>query len=184
EIKTPVPFILNHQNSLPISKASDSSSHIIGSPGLKATSYSYDIFLSFRGEDTRNSFTDHLYASLMRAGIHTFRDDYVFRGQILMPEIRGAIQKSRGSIIILSKNYTTSSWCLDELLLILEQRKERNHFVLPVFYGVDPLEVGRQSNTFNIEVINTSTRWTPDNVSRWKEALKKVASFSGLVLSG
>ena len=35
----------------------------------------YDVFLSFRGEDTRKNFTDHLYTALQNAGIHTFRDD-------------------------------------------------------------------------------------------------------------
>jgi hypothetical protein len=33
------------------------------------------VFLSFRGEDTRKNFTDHLYTALVQAGIHTFRDD-------------------------------------------------------------------------------------------------------------
>ncbi|KAI9215660.1 hypothetical protein POPTR_T002968v4 [Populus trichocarpa] len=32
----------------------------------------YDVFLSFRGEDTRKTFTDHLYTALVQAGIHTF----------------------------------------------------------------------------------------------------------------
>jgi hypothetical protein len=35
----------------------------------------YQVFLSFRGEDTRKNFTDHLYTALVQAGIHTFRDD-------------------------------------------------------------------------------------------------------------
>ena len=35
----------------------------------------YDVFLSFRGVDTRKSFTDHLYAALKQRGIITFRDD-------------------------------------------------------------------------------------------------------------
>ena len=37
--------------------------------------HSYDVLLSFRGEDTRKNFTDHLYNSLVAYGIHTFRDD-------------------------------------------------------------------------------------------------------------
>ena len=35
----------------------------------------YDVFLSFRGEDTRTNFTDHLYVALKRKGIITFRDE-------------------------------------------------------------------------------------------------------------
>ena len=37
--------------------------------------YHYDVFLSFRGKDTRKTFTDHLYDNLVAHGIHTFRDD-------------------------------------------------------------------------------------------------------------
>ncbi|KAK9280364.1 hypothetical protein L1049_014053 [Liquidambar formosana] len=35
----------------------------------------YDVFLSFRGEDTRKNFIDHLYFALKNAGINAFRDD-------------------------------------------------------------------------------------------------------------
>ncbi|GJT73334.1 NB-ARC domains-containing protein [Tanacetum coccineum] len=60
---------------------------------LGANGYSYDVFLSFRGEDTRNSFTDHLYDALKRAGISTFRDsEEINRGEELKPEIERAEQ--------------------------------------------------------------------------------------------
>lgn len=38
-------------------------------------SYKYDVFLSFRGEDTRKKFVDHLYVAFERQGIHTYKDD-------------------------------------------------------------------------------------------------------------
>ncbi|KAK9948406.1 hypothetical protein M0R45_003982 [Rubus argutus] len=40
-----------------------------------ASKWEYDVFLSFRGEDTRNNFTDHLYDKLQWRGIKAFRDD-------------------------------------------------------------------------------------------------------------
>ncbi|KAJ9551079.1 hypothetical protein OSB04_015124 [Centaurea solstitialis] len=144
----------------------------------------YDVFLSFRGEDTRYSFTDHLYEALGRAGLLTFRDnDEIDRGRELKPEIDRAIKASKASVVVLSEHYATSTWCLEELWLILEQRREFNHFVLPVFYHVDPSDVRNQQKTFKIEV-KTSSRWTDDNVKRWREALKKVADLTGEVLSG
>ncbi|GJZ44103.1 variation in compound triggered root growth response-like protein [Tanacetum coccineum] len=151
---------------------------------LDANGCSYDVFLSFRGEDTRNSFTDHLYDALKRAGISTFRDnDDINRGEELKPEIERAIKESKASIVVLSENYATSSWCLDELLLILKQRKESNHFVLPVFYHVGPTDVRKQNNCFAIEV-KTCSRWTDHNVNRWRLALTEVADLAGMVLSG
>ncbi|KAJ9552021.1 LOW QUALITY PROTEIN: hypothetical protein OSB04_016066 [Centaurea solstitialis] len=153
--------------------ASTSSSSIIASP-----SANYDIFLSFRGEDTRHSFTDHLYDALNRAGISTFRDDdEIDRGEELKPEIEKAIIASKGSIVVLSKSYANSTWCLDELWLILERRREFDHFVLPVFYHVEPSHVRKQDDTFKIEV-KASSKWTDDNVKRWREALTKVAELS------
>ena len=37
--------------------------------------YEYDVFISFRGTDTRYNFTDHLYNHLIRKGIFTIIDD-------------------------------------------------------------------------------------------------------------
>jgi hypothetical protein len=34
--------------------------------------WNHNVFLSFRGEDTRKNFIDHLYTALVHAGIHTF----------------------------------------------------------------------------------------------------------------
>jgi hypothetical protein len=56
----------------------------------------YDVFLSFRGEDTRKNFTDHLYAALHQRGIIIFRDDLnLKRGKSIAPELLKAIEGSR-----------------------------------------------------------------------------------------
>ncbi|KAI3701540.1 hypothetical protein L6452_26701 [Arctium lappa] len=170
------------RSSLGDNSTSFDQSIIMASPGDDATCY--DVFLSFRGEDTRDSFTDHLYDALVRAGLLTFRDnDEIDRGRELKPEIERAIKASKASIVVLSEHYATSTWCLEELWLILEQRRELNCFVLPVFYHVDPSDVRKQHKTFKIEV-KTSSKWTSDNVNRWKKALTKVADLTGFVLSG
>ncbi|KAL7591514.1 hypothetical protein Lser_V15G33191 [Lactuca serriola] len=147
----------------------------------------HDVFLSFRGEDNRNSFTDHLHAALKRAGVRTFRDnDNIDRGLELKPAIERAIKESRASIVVLSEKYANSRWCLDELLLILEQRRSINHFVLPVFYHVDPSDVRNQRRSFAIEVEEgvEGSKWTEYNVNRWKAALAVVADLTGMVCSG
>ncbi|KAI9377507.1 hypothetical protein POPTR_019G070522v4 [Populus trichocarpa] len=41
----------------------------------------YDVFLSFRGKDTRNNFTSHLYDALCRKQIKTFIDNDLERGE-------------------------------------------------------------------------------------------------------
>ena len=72
--------------------------------------WKYDVFLSFRGEDTRKNFTDHLYATLKQKGIITFRDDKnLKRGESISPELLKAIEESMFAIVILSKNYASST---------------------------------------------------------------------------
>lgn len=78
----------------------------------------YEVFLSFRGEDTRKAFTDHLYASLVDAGIYVFRDDNEFCvGEEIGPELHYSIMQSKISIPIISENYASSKreiWRCDQ----------------------------------------------------------------------
>ncbi|GJT04037.1 RNA-directed DNA polymerase, eukaryota [Tanacetum coccineum] len=92
-----------------VSEASSSSSNF---------EYIYDVFLSFRRADTRNSFTNHLHKALENANLNTFLDDKeIETGLYLKPELESAIGASRASIFVLSKNYASSTWCLNELVL-------------------------------------------------------------------
>uniref|UniRef100_A0A6N2KBW2 TIR domain-containing protein n=1 Tax=Salix viminalis TaxID=40686 RepID=A0A6N2KBW2_SALVM len=75
------------------------------------------------GEDTRKTITDHLYSALIQAGIHTFRDDNELpRGEEISPQLLRAIEGSRISVVVFSRNYASSTWCLDELVKIIECR--------------------------------------------------------------
>ncbi|KAM7462108.1 hypothetical protein LguiA_030229 [Lonicera macranthoides] len=110
--------------------------------------WNYDVFLSFR-EDTRRNFTDHLYDALTRAGIRTFRDDdQLPRGKHISFQLMKAIEESRISIIVFSKNYASSRWCLNELVKVLECKNTRGQLVPPVFYDVDPSHVRKQTGNF------------------------------------
>ncbi|PWA40713.1 disease resistance protein (TIR-NBS-LRR class) family [Artemisia annua] len=62
----------------------------------RRSGWTYDVFLSFRGEDTRNTFVDHLYAALVQKGIHTFKDNVMLGGgEQISSELLNAIQESR-----------------------------------------------------------------------------------------
>ncbi|PWA63321.1 toll/interleukin-1 receptor (TIR) domain-containing protein [Artemisia annua] len=113
--------------------------------------YVYDVFLSFRGADTRNSFTNHLYKALEDANIKTFLDDTeIETGLNLKPKIEIAIRESRVSVIVMSKNYASSTWCLNELVLILEQHRKFNQIVIPIFYHVEPTVVRNLTGSFKV----------------------------------
>ncbi|KAK9945886.1 hypothetical protein M0R45_011377 [Rubus argutus] len=55
----------------------------------------YDVFLSFRGLDTRCKFTSHLYAALRQQKIYTYIDDRLERGDEIEPALLTAIEQSK-----------------------------------------------------------------------------------------
>ncbi|KAF5469371.1 hypothetical protein F2P56_013452, partial [Juglans regia] len=146
--------------------------------------WSYDVFLSFRGEDTRNNFIVHLYKDLHQNGINTYMDnEELRRGEKISPALQKAIEESKISIIVFSENYASSTWCLDELMKILECKESKQHKVLPVFYKVEPSTVRHQKSSFKEALARHEEKFKDDaKVQRWKTALKQVADLSGLHL--
>ncbi|KAG6672655.1 hypothetical protein I3842_16G069900, partial [Carya illinoinensis] len=143
--------------------------------------WSYDVFLSFRGIDTRNNFIAYLYPALCQRGIKTYRDDKdLERGETISPTLLKAIEESMSYIIILSPNYASSKWCLEELTKILECKKRKQQIVLPVFYHVDPSEVRNQEGSFGEALAKHREKFKENpKVQRWKEALQEVAGLAG-----
>ena len=142
-------------------------------------SYKYHVFLSFRGSDTRKKFTSHLYEALKRNGITTFRDDESLeRGEFISRELIRAIEESRFAVVIFSKNYASSSWCLTELAKIVECMDKKKLTVLPVFYDVDPSDVRKLRGTF-AEAFAKHLNDNNKNVQNWKDVVTNVAGISG-----
>ncbi|KAG6676635.1 hypothetical protein I3842_15G162000 [Carya illinoinensis] len=143
----------------------------------------YDVFLSFRGEDTRDIFIAHLYHALIQKGIRTYFDeDELRKGDEISPTLLQAIEDSRISIIVLSKNYASSTWCLDELLKILDQhKKSEQQRILPIFYHVDPSHIRHQKESFGEALAKHAEKLNVDmkKLQLWKEALQEVANLSG-----
>ena len=144
--------------------------------------WKYDVFLSFRGEDTRRSFTDHLHKALCRYGINAFIDDRLRRGEKISSELLQAIEESRFSIVIFSQHYASSSWCLEELTKILECVELRGHKALPVFYNVDPSDVRNQRGSYGEAFAKHEQEVYKDKlekVLKWRNALTVASGFSG-----
>ena len=73
--------------------------------------WKYDVFLSFKGEDTRNKFMCHLHDALIQKGIVTFKDDEnLDRGKPISSKLLKAIEESKFAIVILSENYASPTW--------------------------------------------------------------------------
>ncbi|KAH0711345.1 hypothetical protein KY289_007304 [Solanum tuberosum] len=141
--------------------------------------WKYNVFLSFRSADTQRTFTGHLYEGLKNRGIFTFQDDKRLENVDSIPEeLLKAIEESQVAVIIFSKNYATSRWCLNELVKIMECKEEKGQIVIPVFYDVYPSEVRHQIESFAEAFSKHKSKYTNDiegmkKVKQWRTARSK-----------
>ncbi|KAF3973234.1 hypothetical protein CMV_003342 [Castanea mollissima] len=133
-------------------------------PPRRAFRLHWDVFLSFTSEeDTRHStFTTNLYSSLQNHGVRVFRHDNAFGRDDVVVE---AIEDSAASIVIMSPNYASSQWCLEELS------------------KVDPEDVRRQRGAFEEHFRNHEERFGKDKVMRWRRAMEKAGETPSWVFN-
>nr|WIL59965.1 nodulation protein [Melilotus officinalis] len=119
-----------------------------------SSSLTYDVFLSFRGIDTRNSFTGNLYNSLDQKGF-----SLLFSLTTMLPQL----------------------FCLNELVMILECSHTYGRLLVPVFYDVDPSQVRHQSGAYGDALKKHEERFWDDKVKvqKWRDALSQAANVSG-----
>ncbi|KAL4580674.1 hypothetical protein LXL04_016875 [Taraxacum kok-saghyz] len=147
------------------------------SASVDQKSFKYDVFLSFRGTDTRNNFIDHLYQALQDKGIYTYKDDErITKGKKISDDLLASIEDSRFYIVVFSKNYASSSWCLEELVKIMECHKTEKHTAYPIFYDVEPREVHYQTGAVGEAF---SKHENKEAAGKWRKALKDEAHLAG-----
>ncbi|XP_070663314.1 TMV resistance protein N-like isoform X1 [Malus domestica] len=140
----------------------------------------YDVFISFRGEDTRLTFTSHLHAALERKKIETYIDNRLKKGDEIGPALLEAIGKSKLSVIIFSENYASSTWCLNELVHILECKKKYGQMVVSIFYDISPSDVRKQKGSYADAFAQLEKRLdSMGKVREWRKALRTAADLSG-----
>ncbi|RDX68276.1 TMV resistance protein N, partial [Mucuna pruriens] len=139
-----------------------------------------DVFISFRG-DTRNNFTSHLYAAFQHNKIQVFIDNRLHKGDQISLSLFKAIKHSNLSVVVLSKDYASSTWCLRELHKILQHKERSGHIVIPVFYKIDPSHVRKQTGTYGkaFEKYEKDVIYNMALLQKWKNALTQVANLVG-----
>lgn len=154
---------------------------------------SYDVFINHRGPDVKNEFATELYHALCRYGLRVFLDiEELEEGDKITSEIDGAIRTASVQIAIFSPDYASSSWCLNELLLMLEMLKSGST-ILPIFYNVEPSDLRHKKYVVSLrslagkETIDFQTqvkkpRYEADLIEKWKNALSDAADISGFNL--
>jgi len=145
--------------------------------------FKYDVFISFRGEDTRYGFTGYLKKALDDKGVRTFMDDdELQKGEEITPSLLKAIEDSMMAIVVLSKNYASSSFCLQEFSKILDSMmKDKARSILPIFYKVDPSDVRKLKRTYGKAM---TIHKANSDLDKWKASLHQVANFSGFHYKG
>ncbi|KAI9127022.1 hypothetical protein K1719_001581 [Acacia pycnantha] len=145
------------------------SSHIVVSPPAK------------KGEDTRHTFASYLCKGLCNVGIHTFMDYELRKGEHISQVLLRTIEESEISMIIFSENYASSTWCLDELVHILECKEKFGRVVIPIFYNIDPSNIRKQNGSFGkgFDVLKRRFKDDPKKLQKWSDALFQSASLSG-----
>ncbi|CAN6685001.1 unnamed protein product [Malus baccata var. baccata] len=158
-----------------------SSSSSAAAPADPDDTKKYDVFISFRGEDTRRTFTSHLHAALLEKKITTYIDDKLNRGDEIAPALLEAIEESELSVIIFSKDYASSTWCLDELVHILECKEKHGQLVIPIFYDTLPSDVRKQQGSYAVafDLLEQRFENSIDKARKWRDALTNAADISG-----
>jgi len=100
---------------------------------------------------------------------------------MIICQLLQAIQQSRISIVVFSKNYASSTWCLDEMAAIYESTRNLKQVVFPVFYDVDPSHVRKQNGVYeNAFVLHTETfKHDSDKVARWRTTMTYLGGTAG-----
>ncbi|KAK8464580.1 hypothetical protein PHAVU_010G027801 [Phaseolus vulgaris] len=142
----------------------------------------YDVLINFTGEDIQKKFVSHLDSVLSDVGFTTF----LHHPNALNPmHIQQPILNlSRVAIVVFTKTYSQSAWCLHQLQQIIEWHETYCRHVLPVYYEIEPSDVRLQMGDFGKAFKETahqtfSGQQLEHGTSRWSQALTKAANLFG-----
>ncbi|XP_048131519.1 disease resistance protein RPV1-like [Rhodamnia argentea] len=153
-----------------------------GTSGGESSEIDYEVFLSFRGPDTRQGFTDCLYQAMLEANIRVFFDEEELHvGKAIANELPKAIEKSKIYVPIFSKGYASSPWCLRELADMVECTKSKpsEKEIMPIFYDVEPNDVKLRSQLYVGALKNHEKKFDSQTILKWADALKSAAKIRG-----
>ncbi|KAH9317335.1 hypothetical protein KI387_019104, partial [Taxus chinensis] len=150
----------------------------IGHREFSQTPKFFHVFINHRGPDVKETLALQLYSSLENVGIRAFLDTKeTDLGDFIPSSIRTAIFSASVQIAIFSKGYAESSWCLEELDLMLQSKA----LIIPVFYDVAPsdlryLEKGVYADSFT--KYKAKERHL-DKLDNWTKILHSVSLIRG-----
>jgi hypothetical protein len=146
----------------------------------------YDLFVSHRGPDVRDGFVSHLEEALVAAGLKPFLDTTSLEeqaGSYVPTVIYNALQGAKVNVVVLSKGYAESEYCLKELVIMIRSFEDEKKPIIPVFYDVDfrdLLRIQRFAGPHGSALKKHEWRGTPrTEVKAWAGALYTVSQMAG-----
>ncbi|KEH25103.1 disease resistance protein (TIR-NBS-LRR class) [Medicago truncatula] len=108
-------------------------------------------------------------------------DNELHGGDHISKSLLRAIEESKISLIVFSKNYVNSRWCLDELKKIMKCYRTIGLKVVPVFYHLEPSKVRHQTGDFGKLFQSFLNKISNEEqlVQSWREALRHAANIKG-----
>ncbi|XP_052724522.1 disease resistance protein RUN1-like isoform X2 [Vigna angularis] len=142
----------------------------------------YDVLINFNGEDIRRKFVSHLDSALSSVGLTTFlhHQNAVESTHVQQP----ILDLCRVVIVVFTKTYSESAWCLHQLQQIIQWHQTYCRHVLPVYYEIQPSDVRFQKGDFGKAFKETahqtfSAQQLEHGMSRWSHALTKASNLFG-----
>jgi len=142
----------------------------------------YDVLINFSEEDIERKFVSHLDSALSAVGFTTFlhHQNTVESTHTQEP----ILNLCRVAIVVFTKSYSKSAWCLHQLQQIIHWQETYCRHVLPVYYEIQPSEVRFQTGDFWKAFKATaqqtfSGQQLEDGMSRWSHALTKATNLFG-----
>lgn len=137
----------------------------------------------------RKKFVSHLFSAFKLASIQVFSDNAREDiGEEIKSKLFKAIGHARIALVVFSRNYADSRWCMNELVEILECRKRfgnRGHLVVPIFHEVKTADIS--DLTSGSEFAQGFQRLCGDErdeaqKQRWTNALRETKQLTGFDL--
>ncbi|XP_019083202.1 PREDICTED: disease resistance protein TAO1-like isoform X2 [Camelina sativa] len=149
-----------------------------GPPSVSRT-LTHQVFLSFHGVDVRKNLLTHILGEFQRKGITPFIDNKMERGVSIGSELLRAIKHARITIVIFSRNYASSSWCLNELVEVMKCKDELGQKVMTIFHQVKPADVRHHRGDFGKAFKKTCVGKSEEVKRLWRKALSDAANIHG-----
>jgi hypothetical protein len=145
----------------PHSTSSETHRHASGTDAEETAApakYDYDFFISHASED-KDEFVRPLAEELLRRGLHVWYDEFSLDiGDSLRESIDFGLRSSQYGVVILSKAFFAKEWPSKELNGLDALQRNGRKVILPVWHGVNEVDVRGYSPMLADRVAVKSTR--------------------------